>query len=408
MAHEPTFPGRGEVSLWYLALLYLVRGAIEALRQASKDRLAHQAMALSFQSLFSTIPVVVIGLTLMTQFISQQEVSEIADWLSLHMLPAQAQQIAPEIRHIADSVDVSALGLAGVLGLFLVAATLFWTLTHIVDDIWGISKKPPLAYRALSAVVILLLLPTFTAASVIVTQLLAQLPGSFDFFIPLTITVTGLWLVYRYVPSARVDWRAALVSAVLMGVILELGKIFYSFYVVRLSVTVRGIYGAIAFIPLSLFWLYLLWLIFLIGVELTYTFQNLPELWMQRASNGDGAVEDTAGGPLALLAAYGVYRSGSATVTELSRQIGASPQAVRAVLKRLVEGGFVVRANSGPATPSRPAREIAVVDILSLFATSRTHDGDHQGEERLEKLLERLETSRDHEISGLTLADLLK
>ena len=33
--------------------------------------------------------------------------------------------------------------------------------THIVDDIWRVQKKPPLAYRALSAVVILLLLPTF-------------------------------------------------------------------------------------------------------------------------------------------------------------------------------------------------------------------------------------------------------
>ena len=118
------------------------------------------------------------------------------------------------------------------------------------------------------------------------TQLLAQLPGSVDFFVPLAVNIAGLWLAYRYVPSARVDPKAALIAAAFMGIVLELVKIIFSFYVVRLSVTVQGIYGAIAFIPLSLFWLYLLWVIFLFGVELTYTMQNLP-------SSGCGAPRRT-------------------------------------------------------------------------------------------------------------------
>lgn len=379
------------------------------MREASLARISNQAMALSFQSLFSTIPVVVIALTLLTQFISQQEVSEIADWLSLHMLPAQAQRVAPEIRRIADSVDVSALGLVSVLGLIVLAATLFWTLTHIVDHIWQVRRKPPLAYRALSAVVILLLLPTFTALSVVFTQLLAeaQLPAQADFFIPLAINVAGLWLAYRYVPSARVDRWSAFIAAAVMGMIIELGKIIFSFYVVRLSVTVQGVYGAIAFIPLSLFWLYLLWLIFLFGVELTYTIQNLPELWLRSSPPTKGTLEDTAGGPLALLVVHRVYRTGGLTIPELANQLCASPKAVRAVLERLESGGFVGRTDPRLVSPSQPSRDINVVDVLALFAAARAPDRQQLGDERIEKLLEGLETARDDELLGVTLADLL-
>ncbi len=363
-------------------------------------------MALSFQSLFSTLPVMVIGLTLLTQFISRQEVSEIADWLSQHMLQAQAQEVAPEIRLIANSVDVGTLGIVGVLGLIFVAATLFWTLTHIVDDIWRVRKKPPLAYRALSAVVILLLLPTFSGLSVIVSQLYSQLPWSADFFVPVAVNVAGLYLAYRYVPSTTIDGRAALASALLMGIVLEAGKLMFSFYVVRLSVTIQGLYGAIAFIPLTLFWLYLLWLIFLFGVELTFTLQNLPELWLQDHLAESGAFGQRESGSLALRVAQRVYRTEGVTLSELSRQLKASPRVVRKVIERLGSGGLVESHESGDVTPTRLAKEVAVVDVLALFGA--THVESQSGDERLEEIIKRLESTRDQAVDGVTLKDLLK
>jgi membrane protein len=279
LVHDPSFPAPGEVSRFRLLVLYLIRGTIQVSRESMWDRLTRQAAALSFQTIFSTVPLVVISLTFLTTFVSGQRVEEIAEWLSAHMLPVQAQAIAPEVQRIAAAVDVHALGLAGGVGLVFMAATLFLTLSSIVDDIWRVRRKRAVHYRLAAAAVVLVLLPSLVGLSVYLDTLLDYLPMNIDLIVSLALNATGLFLTFRYVPSAKVEPYAAAVAAIVVGLLFELGKVGFGIYVSRVGMTIRGIYGAIGIVPLSLLWIYLMWVFFLFGVELSYTVQNLPELW---------------------------------------------------------------------------------------------------------------------------------
>ncbi len=400
-----TFPDEGASSRFERFSYWALRSTVQVTRETFRSGLFNLGNALAFQSIFSTIPVIVIGLTILTQFISQQEVAEIADYLSLHMLPAQAQRLAPEVRRIADAVDVSTLGIVGVLGLVAVAATLFWTLTHTVDEIWGVRQKPPLAFRALSAVVILLLLPTFAGLSLFVTHLFDHLPWSADFFLPVAVNIVGLYLAYRYVPSTAVDGRAAVFSALLMGLVFEVAKVVFSFYVTRLSVTLRGLYGAIAFIPMSFFWIWVLWIIFLFGVTLTYTLQNLPELWLRDARRRPGAVGASANAPLALLVVLQIYEKSGAMTLAIARELEASPVAVRDVVDRLVDASMVLVGDRGAVLPTRAPSEVAIADVLALFETVRDVSDDDAL--AVDDLLEQLLEARLTALDEATLADLI-
>lgn len=392
-------------------LIYAVRAAILTARDTLRNQLPNLAGALSFQTLFSLIPVIVIGLTLLTQFISQQEVEAITDWLSQHILPAQAQQIAPSIRNIALAVDVNTLGIAGIMGLILVAATLFWTLTHVVDEIWHVQRKPPLAFRVLSAIVTLLLLPTFAGLSVYFSQLLSQIPGSIDFFVPWAVSVAGLFLAYRYIPSVRVESWAAFAAAILMGLVVEGAKLGFGVYVTRLSVTIRGLYGAIAFIPMSFFWLWVLWLIFLIGVQLTYSLQNLVELWHRDVDHKPGALESTPSGRLALLILWEVLESDGIVLAELLRRHRLDPLATREVIRRLVEAELLEETDSGQFVATRDAAKTKVEDVLDMYECVPICHAEglepSSRMARLDALFVRLREARARELEGVTLADFL-
>jgi membrane protein len=257
---------------------------------AGADRLPRMAAALSFQTLLSMVPVLVIALTLLSRFVSQREVSAIADWLSSHMLPLQAQAVAPTVRRLADAVDVGALSLAGVVGLLLMAGTLFWTLLHVADDIWQVRHPPSGTHRALASAGTLVLFPFLGGLMVYFSTVITQLPVIVDVFLPLTLTVGALWLAYQVLPTAQVRAGPPLVAALATGVLFEGGRLGFGVYVGSLAMTVRGLYGAIAVIPLSLLWLYLWWLLFLLGLELTYVLQNGPSLWYAFMADDEGSI----------------------------------------------------------------------------------------------------------------------
>lgn len=410
VVRNPAFPAPGEATRLQLFLTYAVRGAVVTARDTLRNQLPNVAGALSFQTLFSLIPVIVIGLTVLTQFIGQQEVEAISEWLSQHILPAQAQQIAPSIHNIALAVDVGTLGIVGITGLIIVATALFWTLTYMVDEIWQVRRRPPFAYRLLSTVMILLLLPTFAGLSVFFSQLLRQIPGLIDFFIPLTVSVAGLFFAYRYVPSARVETWAALSAAILMGLVVEVAKLGFGVYVTRLNVTIRGLYGAIAFIPMSFVWLWVLWLIFLIGVQLTYSLQNLTELWHRDLEHEVGSFQSTPSGRLALLILCEALGSDGIRLAELLRRHRLDPAAAKQVIERLCDEDLVEMSERDEIVPTLDAAKTKVEDVLDIYERPLVSEDSEDQSDRtagLRALFERLDRARTRSLDDVTLAELL-
>jgi membrane protein len=97
----------------------------------------------------------------------------------------------------------------------------------------------------------------------------------------LAATVTGL---YYYLPNTHVDWRHALTGGVAVALGLELAKNLLAFYLAQMP-TYSAIYGAFSAVPILLVWIYVAWVVVLLGAVLT---ASLPEIGRQAKRPVDG------------------------------------------------------------------------------------------------------------------------
>jgi membrane protein len=86
--------------------------------------------------------------------------------------------------------------------------------------------------------------------------------------VPVTVTALAFFLIYRIIPHRRVPWRHALLGAAVGAVLFESGKDLFTLYV-RRAPTYNLVYGASAALPIFLVWIYLSWLVILLGAEVT-------------------------------------------------------------------------------------------------------------------------------------------
>src|SRR5262249_4947449 len=87
------------------------------------------------------------------------------------------------------------------------------------------------------------------------------------------IGVAFFFFVFKFVPSTRVDWHFALVSAIVTSLLWNLARQAYAIYTSRV-LTYSKIYGSLGAIPIFLLWIYILWVITLSGVALSAALQR--------------------------------------------------------------------------------------------------------------------------------------
>ncbi len=80
----------------------------------------------------------------------------------------------------------------------------------------------------------------------------------------LPLTVLAFTMLYVYLPNCKVEWRDAVIGGLIAAVAFELGKRGFGYYVRRIP-TYTAVYGAFAAVPVFLLWVYLCWMIALIG-----------------------------------------------------------------------------------------------------------------------------------------------
>jgi membrane protein len=170
------------------------------------------------------------------------------------------------------------------------------TIERTLGQIWGLQRERPLAQRVLLYWCAITLGPLFLGASLAITSYVVTasrdvvdvLPGSIRWlldsfeFVLLTACVSGL---YFYVPFTRVRWRHAITAGFLVAGSLELAKKGMAVYLLQVP-TYSLIYGAFAAVPILLVWIYVTWLLVLLGAVVA---ASLPELGRQEWRKPEGA-----------------------------------------------------------------------------------------------------------------------
>lgn len=240
-----------------------------------EDRLGVTAGSLTFTTTIALVPFITVALAVFTAFPMFAKLQDVLQkWLIASLIPDNiARQLLGYLTQFAGKA--SKLGVAGVLVLLTTALASILTIDRTLNNIWRVRRARPLAQRVLiywAAITLgpLLLGASLTMTSYVVsasTGLVGTMPGgvrllldALEFF----MVAGGVAMTYRYVPNTQVKWGHAWTGGIFVSAGIEVAKKLLALYLSTVP-TYSAVYGAFATVPILLVWIYMAWVIVLLG-----------------------------------------------------------------------------------------------------------------------------------------------
>jgi membrane protein len=251
------------------------------------------AMALSYQTLLALVPLGVLALSLFTYvdaFYKFQE--DILFFLFDNLLPATISQAHELLQGIVG--NAKQLTYVGIGGLAVTAILLFSSIEASFGRIWQIKTTRNFFIRLFVYIVLILLGPIALASSMTLFTWIADLTQAssgveltslteyFKFIIPFGVVFIAMFSLYRLIPAGKVNSLHAAIGAGTAASLFILGKHLFRLYLIYFP-SYEIIYGALAILPLFLIWLYVSWLLVLLGATITAVlgFHLDGKLWLR-------------------------------------------------------------------------------------------------------------------------------
>ncbi|MFC5499153.1 YihY family inner membrane protein [Caenimonas terrae] len=328
--------------------------ALKLAERFREDRLSLTASSLTFTTTIALVPFFTVALAVFTAFPMFNKVQgALQAWLIQSLIPDTiAQQVLGYLTQFAGKA--SRLGTAGLVALFISAFALILTIDRTLNNIWRVRRQRPLARRVLIYWTVMTLGPLLLGAVLSISSYVV--PGSRGVFGPMPVGVraglglleflllaAGLAALYRYVPHTHVRRGHAWAGAVFAATGIEIAKKLVTVYF-GVVPTYSMVYGVFAALPILLVWIYVAWLVVLLGAVIA---AYLPVLMI-----GGGRDDGGPGWPLqlALEALQQLNRartSGShgLSLAELAQQLRIDPLQLEPALEVLVGLDWVGRIN---------------------------------------------------------------
>ncbi|MBI5257338.1 MAG: YihY family inner membrane protein [Burkholderiales bacterium] len=240
-----------------------------------EDRLGLTASSLTFTTLIGLVPLVTVTLALFSAFpMFAKFQGALQQYLVQSLVPENiARPVMSWVTQFA--VKASRLGSAGLIVLGLTALALVFTIDRTLNGIWRVSKPRPVAQRVLVYWAALTLGPLLLGVSLTLTSyaisagrgLVQELPGALSLLLGLFefgLLATGMAALFRFVPNTHVQARHAWAGGLFVALGFEVAKRVLAWYVAVVP-TYSAVYGAFATLPIFLLWIYLGWVIVLLG-----------------------------------------------------------------------------------------------------------------------------------------------
>lgn len=242
-------------------------------RRLYRDHCAQTAASLTYTSLLALIPFLVVGFSILREFPVFPEMLNSLQMAILQVFTPDAGEGVKQ--YIQGIVNKGAkLPIFSFSVLVVTSVMLLYTIDDTLNRIWRVDYQ----HRSLSSFLIYVAVifsgPILLGSSLaITTYLISQslVTGSVGGMkwlasVPWLVTFIAFTALYRWVPNTHVRWKYALSGGLVAMLLFELAKWGFALYM-RWVPTYGLLYGTLSAIPLTLVWIYLSWLVVLIGAE---------------------------------------------------------------------------------------------------------------------------------------------
>ena len=353
------------------------------LRDLGRGDLGLRAMSLVYSTLFAIVPVVAVAFSVLKAFGYHRELEPVL-FEFLRPLGDQGYQLTAKIMEFVENVQGTLLGTVGFVFLLLTALSTIQKVEEALNFVWHVDRPRSIARRVTEYLVVMLLAPALavfamvTLASFEASDVVARLSGlaaghgggtGRSHLAPYLMTVGLFAFVYVYMPNTRVRILPAAAGALLGGLLwAAVGALFTR--IVVYSAKTAAVYAGFAVVLLFLFWLYLSWLIMLLGAQLSFYVQHPEHL---RTGHADipmtGALrERLAMSVMYLLGERFVDGGVRWTANALADHLRIPATVLGDVISSLEAHGLVLTAEDDTVAP---ARDLGTITLAAIFDAIR-------------------------------------
>jgi membrane protein len=404
----------------------IVRGIGGIIREATEGQLTLRAMSLVYTTLLSMVPLLALAFSVLKAFGAHHTVEPLMLNL-LEPLGEQGVEITQNVVEFVDNVQVGVLGFVGLIFLVYTVVALVQKIEQAFNGIWHVEGMRSLGQRFsnyLSVIVIgpLLVVSAIGVTATVMSSALMQrvtavepvgtLFEAASTMLPFVLIIAAFTFIYMFVPNTRVRLLPALIGAGIAGILWQ--AVGWGFAVVVAGSTrFDAIYSGFAIVILLLIWVYLAWLILLVGSNIAFYIQHPEYIRVRGAGQApSGAMRERLG--LHLMTEVGrrfLAGEKAPALEELSHRLRVPSRVLAGPARALERSGLLVVSGDGDSR-YLPGRDLAAIQVDEILSVLRHQEDDSLyqrmgGPGAVESLVDRIERSRSEALESLTLRDLL-
>jgi membrane protein len=363
-------------------LLRVLRYPYALARDITRGDLTLRAMSLIYTTLLSIVPLIALSFSVLKGLGYHRELEPVL-YSFLEPLGDKAYDLTAQVMGFVDNVRSGVLGSIGLIFLLYTVISMVQKVEESFNFVWRVEQPRSLARRFseyLSVMVVgpaiivaaLGLLASMSNSSMVRALSLYEPFGSILVVLgkltPYLLVTFVFTFVYAFVPNTRVQLRAAAVGGVIAGIgWLASGVVFASF--VANSGRTMVIYAGFAVVIVALIWLYVSWLVLLLGAQLSFYVQNPQYL---RPGRGEIRLNASLRERVALSIMYLIVHDYGKTkhrwsTNELAEHLELPGAALGPIVTALEQRGLLLLVEDDTWVPGKDPAAIELTEVLDAI-----------------------------------------
>ena len=333
------------------------------------------ASAMAYVTLFSLVPSLAAVFGFARPFLGPDSVvfKKVTEYVLEHLTTGTGEQVITYLENFINNMNVATLGVTGFVGIFVTLTLLLRQIEIALNRIFLVKKSRNLVMRIVYFLGFLFVGMMIAGAGFFVlynkfNALQDSIPSQASGLaklMPLISTWAVFTFTYKVVPNTFVPFKQAAAGALISAVLFQLASRGYGWYAANFN-SYQAFYGALAAIPLFLMWLYIIWLVTLVGAVFSWRFQqgfevaddmdddNLALTASEKLRNHR---LQTAVPVLVILAVVDEFRRGAGkgiTGYDIAQKLNIPMPWVEEAVEAMIDLGYLVLAAEGYESASDP------------------------------------------------------
>lgn len=398
------------------------------IRELASGRLTLHAMGLVYTTLLSIVPLLALSFSVLKGFGVHNQMRPMLENILLEPLGEErGGEVIDNIIGFVDNVEVGVLGSVGLAFLLYTVISLVQKVERSFNEIWRVSKARSFGQRFSSYLSVIMVGPVLGFSAIGAT---AAFVGS-DFVQSLTEYQPMGWLfnftgrvapylfiialftfLYVFIPHTRVRIKYAFIGGLVAGATWETMSLAFTIFLANTTMKYAAIYSGFAIGIILLIWIYLMWLVLLLGATVAYHAQHARQITKNETILPSAVVDELTGLTLVYRAAKRFDNDGGGLpISEIDTTLSVGPDAIRRVMNKLIRQQLLIVAgdDNEQLIPAHSLDKITLLEVIKcLRAPEQPMPASLTSDARVVDVGDRIEDSLEERFNDETLADWIR